>query len=132
MSQYKNLLKILSSPDENLDDWNLIRCLFSNLVLALSDSTARSDVISRKVRASKLSVNSYHDIFDRGHHTVMKMFDSVVRPLLTILSQDISNLSREDTALGFVYVGLLRFHALLPTSNIDPGRKPPVKSHAAG
>ena len=133
MSQYENLIKILSSPHDILDEWNLIGCSFSILLLALSDSSLRSDLINTsEVTApilTKQSCDEIEDIFrNNRHQAVIDMFDSVMRPLLTILSLDVSNHSREKAAYSFLYIGLLTFHTLLPTSNVDPGRKPGIKA----
>ena len=58
--------------------------------------------------------------------------DAVVMPLFSCLvrlwnSVDSSPESSKDYALSMVYLGLLRFHLLLPDTPLDPGRKPIAK-----
>jgi len=64
-------------------------------------------------------------------HTVFaNFFEPVVLPLLAalgrLLNEEVPS-SQKDIALAQVYTGLLRFHLFLPTSPLDPGRKPLAK-----
>jgi hypothetical protein len=128
-------MSILSSSYETPDDWNLSHCLFSNFLQALSSlcyDTATGQVLASSI-LTKNEPFPYRYVIEEivrncRNQTIIKMLDSVVRPLILILNREVSSLSREDAALSLLYVGLLRFHILLPTSNTDPGRKPALKA----
>ncbi|KAL7560158.1 hypothetical protein ACA910_013168 [Epithemia clementina (nom. ined.)] len=138
-SQAKTLLRLLAFEKNipRVHHWEIIY-LFQETVEALKGSMSNDhfDQLSHlskqmdcfaeplKDRFVKLCQQSSDAIFSR-------LVDPVLKPLLDALQRVVSvdqKLCRsEDWALPDVFLGLLRFHLLLPRSIIDPGRKPAAK-----
>jgi hypothetical protein len=66
-----------------------------------------------------------------SHDALKKHMQKTFVPLLSALNQAFSTCSGEDMALAWIYVGLFRLHLLVPSSPLDPAKKPlaKVKQH---
>jgi len=61
------------------------------------------------------------------HRNLKSMSNTVLRPLVVSVKNMISDPNRISIAEAQIYIGLLRFHLLIPASPLDPGKKPAAK-----
>ena len=65
-----------------------------------------------------------------------KKFQSIasrtLKPIASIMADEAKHVCEASMALVSVYVGLISFHLLIPTSPLDPGTKPAAKATELG
>jgi hypothetical protein len=139
--QARKLLEFLALRVKNSEPskpWQILHFLVE-IIDGLSDSfesEAYHKLISALYMSNVQDEAFVNDFVETAATSCNKVFHnllrSIVRPLLLCLNRlwSGSRGKREhhaDHGLAQIYLGLLRFHLLLPDSPLDPGRKPVAK-----
>lgn len=133
-SQTGNIIRFISKcskglRDEDIMDISTTRYLFSNTIKALIES---SDIPIGSQNIWDIQTD-HHKAMIRNlirsckHDVVRNLTNEVIDPLLDTFQRLHSSKSKDLCALASIYTGLLRFHAVLPRSALDPGKKPFAK-----
>jgi MoxR-like ATPase len=141
--QSRSLVDVLSTlePDNHCEGPFEISYLLIDILEALAgsfpDSAVVEEVISNATRSDHLlsaDEPRLRTLLETCTNQVfLEFLEPVVLPLFSCLHRLWRNSansfadSSRDYALSRVYLGLLRFHLLIPDSPLDPGRKPIAK-----
>lgn len=136
--QSRNLVEILSLPDEKFNQCPVpfeVFHLFSETIGALKDSFSHPDktqILQFLEAPECLTKLRRESILHLCNSSSNDLFLSLVDPIVLPFIQCLENLwthkknspsIAEESTLAKIYVGLLRFHLLLPDSPIDPGQE---------
>ena len=139
-TQARSIFHLLNSPrilEHETFPWENIY-LLRNIVEAMKDSVPenRASTLLSLFDDSSLFSGESRELFlsltaSSSNKTIKRLTNHVMKPLLSYIqkSWEKRNLAcqRKDNAMVDIFLGLLRFHASLPTSIIDPGRRPVAK-----
>jgi len=116
--------------------------LFSSVISALRNSFDDDDTVEELRALIMAARKDDHDTASTSSTTMgtilkscrnasfRRLLEKIAFPLIDIIQGlrrgEVSQ-SKEQIALAWVYLGLLRLHLLVPTSPLDPGRKPAAK-----
>jgi midasin (ATPase involved in ribosome maturation) len=132
-NQTQKLIELLSERfSETNDDTSSLEITFFLL--------ERTAIALRRSFTSQAAFNSFHDALVSGdvdclitsmaycvHSNLNSMTGTVLAPLAISVNKMISDPNPISISEAQVYLGLLRFHLLIPASPLDPGKKPAAK-----
>jgi midasin (ATPase involved in ribosome maturation) len=134
--QSQDIVRLIASNNNSISGkasgLQTLKLLTENTIAGLQDFFESEDLFSNLYKACfNEPIDVLPIVKQCKHQTFQKLVPTVLVPLINVCRRLWPTNSSEDVgfdlSLAEVYLGILRFHLFIPSSPLDPGKKPGAK-----